>query len=266
MQKYIVSFILVFVLLVSCEQDPVIFNESQTFLSFENSKLDLPINIDGTGSVETLVSVSSVSSSERVLEVDIVQEETTAEAASYTIGSIVIPANSYTGTLTINGVDNNVTTEPKTLVVEVPTSENLVGSGSLTISIFEVCPVDETLFTGQYLIEQTSTFLAGPSLSHNTVVELKSNGLERSFETFNFPDFCSIPNTFVFNLVCNEFIVPFQFNNCNCNGGVDYFGPATIANGVYDVNDDSEFTIIFTEDTKEECGAKGQTSYRFIKQ
>lgn len=268
MQKYIVSFILVCVLLVSCEQDPVIFDQSQTLIEFENTELNLFVEPEGTGSVTASLTVSSSSESERSFSVSLIADETTADPESYSFAStIVVPANSYIGTLTINGVDNNVEIAPKPLVLRINEGDDfLVGpDNELNVNVRIGCAIDETLFTGSYLIEQTSTFLAGPSLSHNTVIELKSNGLERSFETFNFPNFCSITNTFVFNLVCNEFLVPFQFNNCNCNDGVDYFGPA-IANGIYDVNDDSEFTIIFTEDTKEECGAKGQTSYRFIKQ
>ncbi|WP_291867187.1 hypothetical protein [Maribacter sp.] len=193
------------------------------------------------------------------------QEETTAGADTYTVGSIVVPANSYTGTLTIEGVDNNLTTEPKALVVQVSKSADLVGAGNLTISIFQVCPVDETLFTGMYLIEQVSTFLAGSTLSHNTVVELKRDGLARSFETFNFPNFCSTTNTFVFNLVCNEIVVPFQFNNCNCGDGVDYFGPAEV-NAIYSLDNDEVFEVVFSDDTKLNCGIPGQTVYRFTKQ
>ena len=266
MKKYIVSIILASAFLfVSCEEERVFFNEDQVFVEFESLNIDLPVVIDATGSTEVAVTVSSVSESERTVDLEIVQEETTASADTYTLGSIVIPANSYEGTLTIEGVDNNVTTEPETLVLALPEGVGFSSDGNLTVNIFEVCPVDETLFTGMYLIEQISTFLAGPTLSHNTVVEVSADGFTRSFQTSNFPNFCSTPNTFTFNLVCNEFVVPFQFNNCNCGDGVDYFGPAEV-NAVYAIDSDDVFEVVFSDDTKENCGIPGQTVYRFTKQ
>ncbi|MEX0314087.1 MAG: hypothetical protein AB3N18_07910 [Allomuricauda sp.] len=265
MKKYIVSIILASVLFVSCEEERVFFNQDQTFVNFTSLNVDLPVVIDATGSTEVTVTLSSASESERTIDLSVVQEETTAGADSYTFGSIVVPANSYEGTLTIDGVDNNVTPEAKKLVLALPENSGFVSDGNLTVNIFQVCPIDETLFTGMYLIEQTSAFLAGPSLSHNTVVEVTADGLTRSFQTSNFPNFCSTPNTFTFNLVCNEFVVPLQFNNCNCGDGVDYFGPA-LTNAVYSVDNDDVFEIVFSDDTKENCGSTGQTVYRFTKQ
>ncbi|MGX1930585.1 hypothetical protein [Flagellimonas sp. 2504JD4-2] len=266
MKKYIVSFITACALLVSCEQDRTIFNESQTFLKFNQSNLDLPIIIDGEGSAQVTINVSSISESERTFEVNIVEEETTAEAASYTVGSIVVPPNSYEGTLTINGVDNNVTTDPKVLVLSVPTSPDLVASGNLTVSIFQVCPVDETLFTGMYLLEEIIPVPFGPGLQSGDVLEITANGLARTFNSINFPNFCSTPIPFTFNLVCNEFVVPLQDTNCHCGDGSNYWGPSTVGHATYDITDDSVFEVNFTNDVQSNCGSPAQTTYRFTKQ
>ena len=40
MRKYIINFIVACALLASCEQERLIFNESQTFVEFEQSNLD----------------------------------------------------------------------------------------------------------------------------------------------------------------------------------------------------------------------------------
>ncbi len=252
--------------MVSCEQDKVIFDESQTFVKFAQSSLDLPIIIDGTGSVEVMVSVSNISESERNIELDIVLEETTAEADSYTVGPLVVPANSYSGILTIDGVDNNVTPEPKTLVVGVPNNADFASDGNLTVSIFQVCPVDETLFTGMYLIEEIVAVPFGPGLQSGDVFEITANGLTRIFSTINFPNFCSVPIPFSFNLVCNEFVVPLQDTNCHCGDGTNYWGPSTVGNTVYDINDDSVFEVNFTNDVQSNCASPTQTTYRFTKQ
>ena len=266
MKKYITNFIMICVLFASCEREKIILDETQTFIGFEKSQVDLPIIIDGTGSVEVTVTVSNLSESERVFEVDIVEEQTTARADSYTLGSIVVPANSYTGTITIEGVDNNVTTEPETLVVEVPKSADLASDKNLTISIFQVCPVDETLFTGMYLIEEIVPVPYGPALQSGDVLEITADGLKRTFNTINFPYYCSVPIPFSFNLVCNEFVVPLQDTNCACWDGTNYYGPSTIGNAVYDINDDSVFEINFTNDVQSDCGSPTQTTYRFTKQ
>ncbi|WP_459211054.1 hypothetical protein [Aquimarina rhabdastrellae] len=128
------------------------------------------------------------------------------------------------------------------------------------------CPLDENLFIGNYLIEQTSPFVDGPTLSHNTVVELSaSSGSSRSFQTSNYPLYCSTPNTFTIDFVCGEIIVPQQDSNCVCGDGGNWFGPAVVST-TYDPNDDSGFTITFTDDAQSDCASPAQTSYKFTKQ
>ncbi|GAA4272239.1 hypothetical protein U6A24_21365 [Aquimarina gracilis] len=271
MKKYIISFSILCVTLVSCEQDKVIFNESQTFVKFEETNKDVPIVIGSTASTEVPISVSSTSSSERSIPVEVVEDKTTVEAGTYTLGSITIPANSYEGKLDVNFVNGNGEfTEAKTLVVQIPSSADFSGAGELSFNVFEICPVDETLFVGEYYMEQTAPipFLFGQStLTHDTVVEVTANGLERSFDTFIFPFWCStevIP--FKFNLVCNEIIVPVQDGNCGC-GNEGYFAPAIIP-ATYSVDDDSVFELTFTGDATEACSASAgvQVTYRFTKQ
>ena len=222
--------------------------------------------IDGSGSVEATVTVSNVSSSERTIELEIIQDETTADPASYTVGSLVVPANSYNGKLTIEGVDNNVTTEPKALVLALPESADFSSDGNLTVNIFQVCPVDETLFTGMYLIEEIIPVPFGPGLQSGDVLEITADGLKRTFNTINFPNFCSTPIPFSFNLVCNEIVVPLQDTNCHCGDGTNYWGPSTVGHATYDINDDSVFEVNFTNDVQSNCGSPTQTKYRFTKQ
>ncbi len=273
MKKYIVSLILAHIVLVSCEENKVIFNESQTLVSFDVNNVDLPIEIDANGSVEIMVNVSSISEAERTISVQVIEEETTAETASYTVGSIVVPANSYTGILKIDGWDNNVTNDPKLLVLEVPDSADFSGGRKLNVSIFLVCPVPESLFTGRYLIEQLSAENPNDSYTfeHNMIVELTADGLKRTFVTSFLPKWCSSARgEFTFNLVCNELIVPVQdlTTFCHCGSPVDYWGPGTVST-TYSVNDDSEFTINFRRDVQEFCGntpSGGEpVSYKFTK-
>ncbi|MDO5978759.1 hypothetical protein [Flavivirga spongiicola] len=274
MKKFIVNLIIVCVLLISCEEDKAIFNESQTFISFEQTNVDLPVLIDATGSVEVSVTVSSLSESERNIALTIVEEETTAGADSYTVGSVVIPANSYEGTLKIDGVDNNVTTDAKTLVLKVDATEAFVGDKNLTVNIFEVCPVDITSFVGMYRIKQTTPFLMAPwgdggtAFSDDVVVEVVAESeTRRKFNVVLTPKFCGWNQVdFLFDLVCNKIIVPTQSNACSCDNGEEWFLAAQTPSG-YNVNDDSEFTLIFTEGAQGDCDyTPAQTSVTFTKQ
>jgi hypothetical protein len=123
-----------------------------------------------------------------------------------------------------------------------------------------------TDFTGQYYIEQQSPFIAGPTLGSGTVVTLTGTGVTRTFVTSNFPDACpTTVNPFSFNLVCGEIVVLTQDSHCSCRGGTDFFSEA-IRNEVYDLSDDSEFLVTFTDDSQGECNFTTQTTYKFTKQ
>ena len=212
MKKFIINFIVVCALLLaSCEREKVIFNESQVFVEFESLNVDLPIVIDATGSIEVAVTVSSATESERSINLEIVQAETTASADVYTVGSIVIPPNSYEGKLTIDGVDNNVTTQPEKLVLALPAGGDFSSDGNLTVNIFQVCPVDETFATGMYLLEGvTNELLFGSTiLTPGTVFEVTADGLTRTFSTQEWGSFCFPADgwelhDFKLSLVCNE--------------------------------------------------------------
>ncbi|WP_299437898.1 hypothetical protein [uncultured Aquimarina sp.] len=269
MKKYFLITLLMTIILSSCEEDKIIFDGSQTLIAFSSNMVDLPIEIDATGSIDVTVNVTTLSTSERTFNVTVVEDETTAGAASYSFGSIVVPPNAYNGILTINGVDDNVTTTPEKLVLKISEgSDFITPTENLTVNVFQVCPVDESLFTGMYRIDEITPFLSGsgPALNDGGIVEVTADGLARVFNTPNFPNFCSTPRPFTFNLICNEIVVPLQNTNCACNSGTDYFGPSTSGHASYDTNDDSVFEVTFSNDVQNDCGAGPiQTIYRFNK-
>ncbi len=272
--KYIFIVVLT-ITFISCDKggEEVFFDgdNGQTLISFRNTTEDLPIVIDDEGSVEIIFDVTTRSSSDRTFEIEIVSDESTANPDSYSFNStITIPANEYNASLTINGVDNDVDISPETLVLRIVEQDSFIttsNNNTTTVNVFQICPVDDTLFVGNYLIEQISPFIDGPTLSSGTVVALTVvDGATpaRVFDTFNYPNFCSTNNPFTLNLVCNEVVVPRQEGNCSCNG--DYFFDVASVNAVYDLNDDSEFLMTFTDDSDSDCGSPVQTTYRFTKQ
>ncbi|MDH7444489.1 hypothetical protein [Aquimarina sp. 2201CG14-23] len=270
MKKYFLITLLTTIILSSCEEDKILFDGNQALVTFSAGIVDLPIEIDATGSVDVIANVTTLSTSERTFNVAVVEDETTAGPTTYSFGSIVIPANSYHGTLTINGVDDNVTPTPEKLVLKIIEGQDFVTPDeNLIVNIFQVCPVSDTLFTGMYRIDEITPFLpfSGPTLNNGGVVEITSDGLTRVFNTPNFPNFCSAPIPFTFNLVCNETVVIIQNTNCACNSGTDWFGPSTSGNSSYDPSDDSVFEVTFSNDVQNDCGSGPvQTTYRFTKQ
>jgi len=130
-----------------------------------------------------------------------------------------------------------------------------------------VCNVSTESFVGDYLIEEITPYVDGPTFADGTVVEvlLGSTDTERLFFTPNYPDFCSTLNDFNFLFICGEIIVPLQESNCPCSSGVDYFGP-TNNPANYDADDDTVFTVTFLNDVQSDCASPEITTYRFTKQ
>ncbi len=272
MKKCIISLIALCAILVSCEQDKVIFDESQTFVRFEEANPTVSVPIGRSASVEVPITVSSLSSSERSIAVEVIEEETTVESGQYTLGSIVVPANSYEGMLKIDVEDSGAESDAKVLVLHVPNSAEVSGGNAkLTVNVFQICPIPNTAFVGNYYMEQIAPipFLFGQStLTHDTVVAVTAESdTRRTFDTFTFPYWCSteiIP--FKFDLVCGKIIVPIQDGNCGC-GDIGYFAPA-VTPSTYDLDDDNVFELTFTGDASEACSASAgvQVTYRFTKQ
>ncbi|WP_299012232.1 hypothetical protein [uncultured Polaribacter sp.] len=263
-------------LLVGCgEREEVVFDavNGQTLVAFSRTTAELQIAIGATGTLELPVSVTTQSEIDRTFEVSVVAEESTASVTSYTVNPIVIPANSFIGSITIDGVDDmNITTTPEKLVLKITEVEGIVPGGNLEIDVLQICPVAETLFVGEYTVTTISPGVFGASTygGNGNVVTLaidESNPLGRTF-TANYFEDGRFPRTFEFALVCNEVLVPFQDHLVGC-GGNDVnlnTGPSTTGNGTYNVEDDSSFTIKLTDNVDSDCGgAPVQAEYLFTK-
>lgn len=100
MKKY--SLFMIFILLlVSCEEDLVVFdNENgQTAVSFGTTAYNLSVPEEGA-IIEVPVNVTTLSGTDRTFNVS-VDDSSTGDAANYSIGELTIPANSYNSILNI---------------------------------------------------------------------------------------------------------------------------------------------------------------------
>jgi hypothetical protein len=251
--------------LTSCDEtESDIYDGSQTLVYFETTAGVVQAIENGEGTITLRVGASTLSGSDRTVSLA-ANEESTALPADYILpASAIIPANEYFGEFTVTAVDTNLTDVAVTLIVDIISISRggVASPTSLSLSLSEIVP-----FTGSYLLEQTSALIDGPTLSDGTTVLVTGNGMERSFDTANYPNYCATPGPFNFLLLTNgEIEKPIQDGLCTCGDGTDWFGPAGGANETYDINDDTEFLLTFADDRLENCGPVADTTYKLTKQ
>lgn len=275
--KKILNILPIFLLLgfVSCgEHENDIYKgniNDFTFLSFDKTVYDLAIAIDGEGEVVIPLRSSVTSSSDRTYSLEVIAEDSTADPQTYNLpASVTIPANEYVGNIVITGQDLGlVEITPKSFVFKVAglNEKEFMDNSQITVRVYEFCPIPENAFTGNYLLEEITPFVDGPTLDHGKVVTIVATSTTgRTFATRNYPDYCSPLMDFTFNLVCNEVIVDAnQRSTCACSSNGLFFGPAQTP-ATYNVDDDSVFHITFTNDVTADCGTTVQTTYKLTKQ
>ncbi|MCC1483941.1 hypothetical protein [Winogradskyella immobilis] len=246
-----------------CDEDLIVFDvdNGQTLVAFASASADLPIEINSTGSVSIPINSTTRSSSDRTIMIS-VDPSSTANPNAYSFNSqVVIPANEFTGTLVINGVDDMVETTPESLVLSLSGGD--INGSNINISVFQVCPVPETFGVGNYMLTSTGNLLFGTDvLQPGSVFNVTASGLTRQFSSQDFAGFCAgTLNTFSLNLVCNEVLVPDTETTCNCADN-NLFTNGSV-NGTYDPNDDSVLTFSMIRN----CGGSSvENTFTFTRQ
>ncbi len=272
MKKLFLLCLVFTIVLVSCDDQefPVVDAENgQSLISFGVTSTSLQVIVDRDGTIDVPVNITTMSPQDRTFNVNMVADLTTAIPGSFSFGSITIPANTFNGVLTIDGVDNGVEIAPEQLVLEIDPGADAITEGQLTVDIFQVCPVDETFFTGDYeiTVDAPGVFGAGTFGATGTVVTLAADGFNRTFTADYFED-DRFPREFTIVLTCNTVVVPRFDAEVGC-GGNDVnlvIGPPSGMNGVYDSFDDSSFTINLTDNVDSDCGGGPvQASYTFTR-
>lgn len=257
---YKITFILgVLLSITSCDEtiDPVIVNDDRTFLSFASTTVSLPITIDDTGSVDLILNSSTIASTDRVFNINL-EAESTADPLTYTLPStVVIPANSYQGTLTVTGMDNDlVDATVKQIVFSLSGLPDTVDIdlNRFVINVFEICPVPDTYMVGDYALADSN----GNLLDGTVNVRVGASATERVFET------TFLPGTGVdtvldvtITLACNVFSISDVDISVSCTAGNPPFYIMTNAgadNSTYSLTSDVVHTVNYTEDPFASCG------------
>ena len=278
MKKLIIPFLLVMALAFqACEetQSPI-YDGSQTLAYFDGTSANLEVIINQTGEITVPVGVSTLSSTDRTVSVS-AAASSTATAGQYSFnGSVTIPANSYSGSFTVTGIDDGLTTDGVSLDLQIDGVDGGVGSPrTYAITILEICPIDATAFVGDYQLQfiTPGIFNLGAFGNDGDILTLAvgSSSTERTFDSFYLGD-SRFPRTFTFGLSCNTTTFALFDTNVTCDTSDDInlvLGPpAAGAEGSYiSGTDDSSFTINVTDNVDSDCGGSpSQSSYRFVKQ
>lgn len=264
------------ILMVSCEADPVIYNgNNNPLIAFSSPSYNLEIVIDATGSLDVPVNASSLSSTDRTVGVEVVLDETTALTGSYSVpATVTIPANEYTGILTINGTDiAGVDTSALSLTIALTPGSGFTAGPNATVNVFQICPVDETFFTGNY--QMTHLVFNGfgvPTFGFAKQVDLLNpGGTTRTFVAPYAPDLGAFSDvTWSFSLSCNEVIWGASQDalvGCAATPANIELSTADAAfgNGAYDPLNDASFTMNLVDDDVDDCGARTNVSILMTK-
>ncbi|WOI21713.1 hypothetical protein [Nonlabens ulvanivorans] len=267
------------IVLVSCETEQIVFNgtgNNLPLISFSQNNYELQIEIDAVGSVDIPINSSNRTNADRVFNISVNMVDTDAIAGSYSVpGTVTIPANEYNGFLTIDGTDvAGVDTNSLNLVLDLETNtDNVYGITTAVVSVFQVCPVDETLFIGDY--QMTHLVFNGfgvPTFGFSKVVTLENaGGTSRAFDAAWAPDLGAFGDvTFSFNLSCNEILwSPSQDVGIGCAAGAGNVelstSDASFGNGTYDPLNDASFTMNLVDDDTNDCNARTNVSILMTK-
>jgi hypothetical protein len=179
MKKYLkLLSLLVTVLLVtsSCDKkdELIIFDNinGQTMIQFSKTSATLPTPSEGA-SFEVSVLVTTVSDVDREIDIEIVPQtdpdKTSASPDQYTISNLVIPAGSYSGTITISSNFDAIPEEGSTFLTLKLTglagASTTIYNGILEVELFRKCPI----VAGDYTFRLVDVYGDGWQGSHLTV-------------------------------------------------------------------------------------------------
>tara|TARA_B100001248_G_scaffold258019_1_gene241472 strand:+ start:4649 stop:5461 length:813 start_codon:yes stop_codon:yes gene_type:complete len=253
----------------ACEDKQAEVYSGESITYFTQTTATYPV--EAGSAFEVGIVVSDASSSPRGFVVEVDQDLTTALPNSYSMDmNPSIDADSYTASFNVYGeVTNVVAGQVLVLNLVAVEGSNLAGfDTTISITMNPSCPI-EADFTGDYLIEEITPYVDGPTLADGSIVTVSpvtGNATQRTFNSANYPNYCSTPNAFTFELNCGQILMAGEGTQCNCSCGGNLWFTNAAEPTSYDPADDSMFEVSFTNDAYSDCGAPQTTTYRFTKQ
>lgn len=149
--KKIIYVLTLSLLIFSCEDfEEVIYdNNGQTGIGFTVSEANLTIFPAGATTTLTVQSTTT-STSDRSFNVAVNTEESFGTSDNYTIGNVVIPANSFDGALEVTFTDNSLVDDEVYLLVldlDLPAGVAVVGSDRAEITYVKAFTCNDLVLT-----------------------------------------------------------------------------------------------------------------------
>jgi len=286
--KLNITIVLLSLVLFSCDDfEPTVFNgenpNNQSLVGFESGAINLAVPIDSETEIEVTVNVSTISESDRTLQIDLVEPDEDAENIAFPETydfppTMTIPANSYQGTFLIQGYDMGLV-EPQARTFEIALTsadeDDVFSTQNATVSVFEVCPVPGDFLVGDYSIEDVAASIGPGNGTENFAagtisITVGEQPTDRLFTVGVLPAFAGDRDV-TLSLVCNEFVLQNVDPNLTCDGGANSYVFTSASNGnnpntTYDLdNVQTEYIINYTEDPNGSCGGPFQSSFRLTK-
>lgn len=143
------------------------------YISFEPKVPTIIVEKGGSKSADILAYTTQITGSDRAFDVNVITALTSADPASYDVpASIIVPANSNVGTLTVNVADNNLDVDPVTLALKFGAKDGLFTGNSVSLTIQKHCTLNINDFVGTYT-GNTVGENGGPT---HVVTSLDTNG------------------------------------------------------------------------------------------
>lgn len=149
--KKIIYLLAISVLAFSCgEFEDVIYdNTGQTGVGFTQAEANLTVFPTGASTTLTVQSTTT-SPTDRSFSVAVNTEESIGTSDNYTIGNVVIPANSYDGALEVTFTDNSLVDDEVYLLVldlDLPADVAVVGSKTAQITYVKAFICNDLVLT-----------------------------------------------------------------------------------------------------------------------
>jgi len=261
------------IIATSCDRDTGDYpylNDRVNTIGYTSSSSTLFVE-DGAANNVSIGVAATTTVGGGTFSISVDESSTAVEGVDFTIeggNEFSFESGNIVSTFSIVGLFEGAIVEGKTVVLNLASTDFAVSaSNQYSLSLVQLCPL-EADFTGDYLIEQITPYVDGPTLDDGAIVTLYTTDgseFQRGFLTANFTNYCSTPNEFLFELNCGKVTVPIE-NNCNCSCADNYFFGNPLEASEYNSDDDTQFELTFTDDVYGDCGSTTQTTYRFTKQ
>jgi hypothetical protein len=249
--------------ITSCEDfENKVFDSvgGKTLASFGSSTYNLEIEINATGATDIQVNVTTVSNEDRTFNISLDAANSTAIAGSYNLPtSVTIPAGEYTGILPLTGTDvAGVDTTPETLTLNIVDGEGYTVGPATIVSVYQICPVPDTYFVGNYSVTDTAAIFGGANFaSASTAVSVGASATQRRFTT----TYLGTSQQVVLNLVCDQLIFASTIApGFTCGGGAITVLPSRNNTSTYSIAGGDTIFFVDYHVTATCLGANGRAA------